>query len=292
MNYKQSVFSALALALLGFSPSTSLADPPLDLETLKVGQRKLRLGVTMEYLNRDLQTVSTDRFVNLDIGGGATIQFPTLIGTSRSNIESIGASLGLNYGITDAIDIYTQLRSQNTVERFSTVSGLARQTYSSSSFTMGGSLQLTQGVVGSIEYTRPITLDSTTLPSAASIRLGITAYRAYDPIVLSISSSFTHPEATQTADNSRFRSGDAFSVAPRVYFAANEQFTLGYGVQLLRRGATNVSGSKVSNVEVTTRGILSVGYAPSRSNLVIASLTFDLSGDGGATLASSWFHDF
>jgi hypothetical protein len=121
------------------------------------------------------------------------------------------------------------------------------------------------------------------LPGAYSI--GVTAYRALDPVVLSLSARYQQRSAA--ADPAGI-AGSSWLLAPQVNFSVNPQVTLIGGISLREEQSSlaNVSRGFASALR------LGVGDAPDRRHTLFMQADLGVTGGDTTGLSLEWLYQF
>lgn len=109
----------LLLLTLTILPLITHADLPLTVADILADKNRFKLDTELSYFNQQKTSAVAQGFNSVDLGGGRTIYLPN-IGESNTNIDSLIASLGLRYGVSDRLEmgikangIYRNDRHQN-----------------------------------------------------------------------------------------------------------------------------------------------------------------------------------
>ena len=154
-----------------------------------------------------------------------------------------------------------------------------------------------------------------TLHSFRSWGLGLTTYRAIDPVVFSLASD-VRLNLMRTSGDTRYWPGHILSVSPSVDFAANDRVTfsggLRWNMQLADRRAYKVQvqadgsgdaceeGDECEIITRKSKGYnrtstdlsLGVSYGFSEENVVHITLLSGVSSNRGSSLNLNWRHTF
>lgn len=130
--------------------------------------------------------------------------------------------------------------------------------------------------------------DAGEAPGRPGAQLIATAYRSFDPLVLSLTASADWPAGYRRGGR-RHRPGAAWSVSPQVNFAVNHRVTLIGGLSLSRRQAPRVDGAALGRG--TERLALRAGVGLTLGAGQTLFLTGEYSTAGAGGLSLQWLHD-
>lgn len=127
--------------------------------------------------------------------------------------------------------------------------------------------------------------------SGKSWTLGMTTYRAIDPVVLSLTSSY---QWNQQRDDGgvRFQPGNYLLLSPSVAFAVNDRVTLTTGFQWMNRQADRYDNQPQGFRQTSTDLTLGLGYGVSKGNTLNFSFKANASGQSRADLRLNWLYAF
>jgi hypothetical protein len=295
-NLKGRRLRSFGVTLLALLPHLAWADMPLTMEDLVTDKGKFKLDLSLAYANLGRNGVSTAEPITVQIGPTSFITLPTLIGDSVGNSDTIVTSLGLRYGLSAKAEIYGRLSGLTSKQRYS---GLGRSDKSSESgfvdAWVGINYQFrgdkdTPALLGFAE----IALSEKHASSNArfkSAMLGISTYKAIDPVVFSLTAAYRYNRSRHDGDTS-YQPGNLFLLNPGVAFAVNDCVTLTTDVQWTRRAASRLDGSTQDTTHTATDVLLGIGYGFSRDNTLNITFKINASGRNGSELRGSWLYTF
>lgn len=285
----------IALCLSAISPPV-LADLPLTVEDLITDKGKVKLDVSLAYANTDHRNVSTGEPLLIQTGPTSFIALPTRIGENLGNNDTFVSTLGLRYGLTAQTELYTRASSFTSRQRNSGVSGTS--TSSDSGFAdawVGVNHQFkpddkTPALLGfaEIALTEKMREDRA---SFKSTMIGMTTYKAIDPIVFSLTGAYRFSQSRKDGEQN-YKPGNLVLLNPSIAFAVNDQVTLSTGVQWTRRSADQRNGTRQGLAYTATDLLLGVGYGLDHENILNATFKVNASGNNGSELRMSWMHTF
>jgi hypothetical protein len=289
-----SIRKACTLASLALMQINARADVPLTVEDIITDKGKVKIDIGASYSNSEQSDLLTD---NLSIQTGATsfITLPLVVGQTNSNRDTWVGTLGLRYGLTKKAEVYTRMSYLSTSQRDTSSQGTSKQ--SSHQFAdawAGVNYQFkddskTPAFIGFAEIAlREKSISSSSFKSAL---IGLTAYKANDPVVLSLTTAYRFNRAR--ADGGRaYKPGNFILISPSIGFAVNDKVTLTGGVQWINRQADQADGQTIGIRKTSTDVLLGVGYGFSKSSVLTTTATLNASGHEGANLNMSWQHQF
>lgn len=285
----------LLLVLIFFS-SYARAALPLTVEDLITDKGKIKLDISLSYANSDNQGISTGEPVLIQTGLTSFISLPTLIEESRGNTDSMVATAGLRYGLSDRAELYVRTSYLSEASRTTTPSS----TNSSSEHHFvdawtGINYQFksddhTPALLGFSE----IALRERHTSSSSAFRsmlFGVTTYRAIDPIVFSLTAAYRLNRKREDG-RQNFKPGNLLLINPSAAFAANDRVTLTTGMQWTSRAADVRDRSRQGVRRTSSDLILGVGYGVSKETILNLTFKSNVSGSNGADLRLNCLHSF
>ncbi len=121
--------------------------------------------------------------------------------------------------------------------------------------------------------------------------LGLTTYKAIDPIVLSLTAGYRFNQ-TRKDGNNDYTPGNLLLLNPSVAFAANDRTTLTTGFQWTSHQADTYGGKTEGFRRTSTDMLLGVGYGISKESTLNFTFKANASGRNGADLRLNWLHTF
>ena len=272
----------------------------LTVEELITGQGKWKfeLGTTFSTTSQDreigaLQTIQT--------GTGTFVTVPIGLGTSWLESSVLLTNLGLRYGLTAQTEIFTSISlSFGNSDETNGITGAVMNTSSSgfNSWSLGVNHRFSQdnqtaGLIGfaDIALAENASATGTQIISGKSGTIGLTAYKVFDPVVLSITGGY-RPSLERDVNGQNVDPGDSFFLSPSVAFAVNNEVTLSGGVNIQFIGSDKVNG--ISQGSNRTRGSLDFGiaYALDQKSSLNFSTRADVVGDGSLSVGINFTRGF
>jgi hypothetical protein len=120
-----------------------------------------------------------------------------------------------------------------------------------------------------------------------SAMLGITTYKAIDPVVFSLTTAFQMGKSRKDG-NLSYKPGNLWFASPSVAFAVNDRITLTTGMQWATRQPGAWDGMTRGYRTTTTDLTLGVGYGIEKGESLNFSVKSNLSGGEGADFRLNW----
>jgi len=121
--------------------------------------------------------------------------------------------------------------------------------------------------------------------------LGLTTYKAIDPVVFSLTTAYQMGKSRNDGDFS-YKPGNLWFVSPSVSFAVNDRVTLTTGMQWATRQPGAWDGMTRGYRTTTTDLALGVVYGIEKGESLNFLIKSNLSGDEGADLYLNWIQTF
>ncbi|MDO5056923.1 MAG: hypothetical protein Q4E06_06265 [Lautropia sp.] len=297
-NYKErnKCWALGTLIACAASGSAWADDLPLTVEDLITDKGRFKLDLSFAYANRDQQDVSTADPVLVQTGSTSFVAVPATVGERNANSDNFVPTVGLRYGATAKAEVYARASMLASSERAQDVNGVSSSSTSRFSDLWAGiNYQFkedddTPAVLGFAE----LAVVERRLEDKARFKsalLGVTAYKAVDPIVFSVTSSYRLARSSGDGRAS-FKPGGLLQIHPSVAFAVNDRVTLSGGMQWLRHSADTLGGQRRGYNRTESDLVLGVGYGLSRGNTLNATFRAKASGQSGAELRVNWLYTF
>lgn len=272
------------------------ADLPLTVEDLITNKGKVKADLSISYANADRQGLVMADPITVQTGPTSFVTLPALVGESQGNSDTTVLTLGLRYGLTAKAEVYTRWNALSIRQRNSAMGATAAS--SDSGFTdawAGLNVQFkrddeTPAVLGFAE----VALREKRRQSSASFKsalLGLTTYKAIDPVVFSLTGAYRFNQHRQDGEQS-YEPGNLLLLNPSVAFAVNDRVTLTTGVQWTRRQADRMDGQTQGIARTASDLLMGVGYGFDSGNTLNTTFKLNASGRNGAELRLNWLYRF
>lgn len=277
-------------------PTLVQADLPLTVEGLITDKGKVKLDVSLAYANSDRRGISTAEPITVQTGPTSFVTLPTVIGESQGNNDALVGTLGLRYGLTAKAEVFTRASYLYNSRRTRDVLGISRDSDSRFADAWAGlNYQFKQdndtpAVLGFAE----VALREKHRESSRSFKsalLGVTTYKAIDPVVFSLTAAYRINQSRRDGSLD-YQPGNLFLLNPSIAFAVNDRVTLTTGVQWTSRQADQFDGKAQSFRHTRTDLLLGVGYGITKGSTLNFTFTANASGSNGADLRLNWLHTF
>ena len=223
--------------LLHFFSTETLADLPITVEDLLTENDEFKLSFNVSYNNADITKVSA-LYDEIDTGNSKLIRFPAVVGEQRKNSDIYTFTLGGRYGLSDTTEIYSSISAAaNDIRTYSGIDSNGLKSKQLSQFIIGVNFQFYDDTYSSalLSFVELTLFENTVLDGSKYVyfkagKFGLTAHKALDPVVLSISAGLHH-KWLREVNNKDLNPGDLLFINPNFRFAVNNEVTLTGGVQ-------------------------------------------------------------
>lgn len=211
-----------------------------------------------------------------------------------ANSDTTVATLGVRHGITGKAEIYGRFSGLTSVQRGSGPEGSTRNRESGfGDAWLGLNYQFknddtTPAVLGFAEFSI-YEKHRTTSANFKSAMVGMTIYKAIDPVIFSLTGA-CRVNQNRKSDASSYQPGNLLLVNPNMAFAVNDRVTLLTGLQWTRRSTDRYDGKPTGISRTGTDFLLGVGYGISNENAIDVSIKVNASGRNGAELRVGWLY--
>lgn len=283
-------------ATLGLFVVTAHADLPLTVEDLITDKGKLKLDLSLSYANSERQGVAVGDPIVIQTGPTSFVTLPGRIGESRVNNDTAIGTVGLRYGLTGSAELYGRVSYLTSQTRASDGSSTTSDTDNRFADVWAGLNYRIRddgrkpALLGFVELAlRERHQDGSA--SARSVLVGMTTYRALDPVVLTFTGALRHNLERQDGAVD-YQPGGFLLLNPQIAFAVNEQVTLTTGLQWKSQRADRINDEPTGFRRTGTDWVLGVGYGWSNATIINFSTSSNQSGPGGAELRLNLLHTF
>lgn len=274
----------LATGLGLLMPAAVQAQLPLSIEELLVEQQVTKLQASVRFHHSEQGAVLQSSHA----GGG------TLLRTSGVRQRETTGALRLRHGIARHLELHLgATRSRHSLEGLSGWRGQDTWRVSTGANWLVSPDNHTPALLlqGSLDIAEQGGMPGESSEWGHTARLGATAYRAIDPLVLSMSVQYQHSQSRDT-DLGSYRPGAQWALNPQVNFAVNYRVTLVGGVTLQHRETGTMDGSDFNPSGYQTALNLGLGLLVGRHSTLFAETRIATSGGEGAALMLDWLYQF
>ncbi len=299
IGFANNLFNLLSLSFIFstfFYSSFSVAELPLTIEDLISEKGSVRLNASFSYATSNTKSLQTSDPIIVQTGETSFITVPTKVGEIRSNIDTIVSTLGLRYGLSNNAELYSRASYVNNETRYSSVSGTGEESLNQLASAWAGlNYQLSRDdqTPALLAFMEGALYENHREDSASgkSWLIGITTYRAIDPIVIALTATYQWNQKRDDG-NLSYKPGDFILISPSVAFTVNERVTLTSGFQWISRQSEkydNVSGGfRQTNMDI----VFGMGYGFAEGNTVNISFDANVSGQDQSSLRVNWLYAF
>lgn len=289
------VFGLFCVLCFSLLTTVAHADLALSVEDLITDKGKIKLDMSLAYANSDRQGISTGEPIVVQTGPTSFVTLPTAIGDSVGNSDSLVNTFGLRYGLTAKTEIYARASYLYSNQRNSGVSGTSSSSDSRlADAWVGVNYQFRQdddnpALLGFAEFA--FYEKQTDSDSFKSALLGLTAYKAIDPVVFSLTAAY-RVNQPRDEESAAYKPGNLLLLNPSVAFAVNDRVTLTTGLQWANRQADRRNGQEFGFRRTSSDLLLGVGYGFAKGNTLNTTLKANASGNSGAEMRVNWLYTF
>jgi len=256
------------------------ADLPLMSQELLIQDHVVRLNVGLNYGNQTRRDVF-----------------------SLQNRDEFSARIGIRYGLTPTTEIFGRITGSHRENRL-----VAAESTTGVSSTKFNTVVLginhgfspdteTPALLGYVEASMIENAGSSAEYHSIYGRtwgIGLTTYRSFDPIVLSLSVGYNHTRTRPLLHNGNritFDPGDGFYLQPALNFAINDKISVSGGFQVTYNGKNKIDSDPTGIAFTRTNASFGIGFALDEKTAMFLNLSADVSGDAGASIGFHITHD-
>jgi hypothetical protein len=286
--------------LLHFFSAKALADLPITVENLLTENDELKLSFNVSYASADTSKVSLmyqkiDEIDKLDTSNNKPIQRPKVVGEERTNSDKYFFTLGGRYGLSDTTEIYSRISAvANDIRTYSDNHSNSLKSKQLNQFIIGVNFQFYDDTYSSalLSFAELTLFENTARDGSKYVffkagKFGLTAHKAIDPVVLSISAGLHH-RWLREVNNKDINPSDLLFINPNFRFSMNNEVTLTGGVQFNFRTQDIVDDEWTGIRKSQTDLELGIDYASSEKLTFNLTITTDVSGYSGAQANIGW----
>jgi len=288
----------VALLLIALVTPVAHADLPLTIENLLTAERRWRADINLVYANSDRRNVDS-LLATLQLGPGQFISLPVSVNQARQNTDILALSIGVRYGLNLKTELYSRVSgiSQNT--RSFSVNGTSSDNtkkFGDAWFGVNHRFSednATPALLGFAEVAlaENVAAEGSELKYGKAGLLGITIYRAIDPLVLTLTTGYRY-SAEISVEDQRINSGDILFLNPGIAFAVNHKVTLTQGLQWRRQQRGEFNGQSQGIFTTQSKLAFGIGYAWSKQSTVQIDSRADITGNSGTEISMTILYKF
>jgi hypothetical protein len=244
-----------------------LFSKPVKVDEILTEQNKLKLDMSISYSNINKKAGVTAP-ISYETMNGDFVNIPTYVGISSSNQDYINYGFNLKYGISEKLEVFTNLNlftsdthisdsefSSKSEKGFNNLNlGLTYQVKKEDdkpSLLIGGSVDLIERVTFSGEHKEDLNFKSYSFFA--------TSYYTVDPIVFLLKAGYRLNLEKKYKDEN-INSGDIFTLSPNIYFAVNPYTSINWGIRYQFKGKDRIDKNVVSNSGSSVSYLFGVSY--------------------------------
>lgn len=269
------------------------AELPLSLENIAPKQNHLKIGASLTYFNSSSDVYRQGASTRFLTPQNTTIEIPGRLHNGRENSDVLYSNLNLQNGLSANTEIYTGVGALWRQNRYNENGNYSSRNHNElSEITVGVNQVLLR------DGKNPMLTAKLETSVVEKIRgknvhgrswfAGISAYKAIDPVVFSITTGYRFNFNNSTER----RPGNYWIIRPGVSFAANDRTSFNARLQWTGRQGDRIRSKKANAFESSTHATLGVGYAFSNQTSLSADVQWNLSGDSGANATLALQHRF
>lgn len=276
--------------------SSAFADLPLNLDEIYTDKGKIKFENNIAYANSEQRANSYSNPIYIQTGTNSFVAIPTYFSQTQTNNDTIIATTGLRYGLTSKTDIYANLsylwqniRSFDGINEtsnkndylYNAIFGISQTILKDGQNPMViGFIEASifEKILGKSFYTK-------------SWLVGISAYKAIDPIVLGFSGAYRFSSSYDSAYG-KYKAGNYLLLNPTILFAANDKITLSSGILWINQQAQKLDDKKLSIHSTTTYMKFGVGFGYDDKTTFSLSAKFKTSSQSASEINLGIIHTF
>lgn len=190
----------------------------------------MELGMT--YGNNKINNTKVGGYIPVQISESSFINVPTNIRNEQLQNEYLVTTLGLKYGLKKDLDVSLRTNLLYTSNRFLDVNSAEKSQTNTdiSDISLGLNYQFLQdakypALVAFLE-TSVFEKNEKKNSTFSGWSIGITTYRSYDPIVLSLTTGYKYNLKRKINSLDEYKPANLFFFNPQIGFAANDRISL------------------------------------------------------------------
>lgn len=274
------------------------ADLPLTVEELLTAENRWRADINIVYANSDRRNVDS-LFGTIQLGPGQFITVPVSVTQARQNTDILALSIGGRYGMSLDTELFGRVSGVSQSVRTLSAEGAdsdSEQRFADAWFGINHRFSPdneTPALLGFFEFAlaENVASEGSELVHGKTGMVGVTAYRATDPLVLSVTAGYQY-SSKREIQNQDVDPGDLFYVNPSVAFAVNHEVTLTSGLQWRWQQQDRVDNQGQGIRTTQTKMEFGMGYAWSKRTTVQINSRMDVTGDSGSEISVTFLYKF
>jgi hypothetical protein len=284
---------ALFLVLLVVA-SASQAELPLTVEDLITDPGTFKLETTLTYANSERTGFSTGEPILVQTGPTSFISLPTAISETQRNTDSLVGTLGLRFGLSSRAELYARgsyLYNRHRSSEVSLTNSANESRFADAWFGINYKFKDDDEVPAVLGFVETAVHEKHSDSSASfkSLLMGLTTYRAIDPVVFSLTAGYRFNRSRNNG-GVEYRPGDLLLLNPSVALAVNDRVTLTGGLQWTSRRSDQTEGQDQAFRRTSTDLLFGVGYGVAQGSTFNIIIKASASGRNWADLRINWLH--
>lgn len=229
---------------------TAYADVPLTVENIISEKGKLTAELGLTYGNNKIRNAEITGYIPVQVSDTSFVNIPTVITNQQVQNEYVVTNIGVKYGLFENLDLSLKSNFIYSSNRFLNLESIEKsQTkLDISDISIGMNYQfiyddIYPAIVGFFETTA--FEKSYNNLNFSNYTFGLTTYRSYDPIVLSLTIGYKHSLKRKFDKKNYFKPSDLFFLNPQVAFSANDRVSLLAGLNFKHLGDQKLNNSVI-----------------------------------------------
>ncbi|TNL51605.1 hypothetical protein [Acinetobacter bereziniae] len=224
------------------------------------------MELSMIYGNNKTGTTRTGEYISVQISENSFINIPTAIRNEQLQNEYLISNIGIKYGLMQNLDISLKANLLYNSNRFIDIESSNKSQHDTniSDISLGTNYQFIEdnkypALVGFIE-TAIFEKGQNRNSIFSSWSAGLTTYRSYDPIVLSLTYGYKYTLKRKVEDKITYKMADLFFMNPQIAFAANDNISLISGLNFKYQGNQKINNRIVQKKRNNLDYSFGIGY--------------------------------
>ncbi|BEV71730.1 hypothetical protein THUN1379_12120 [Paludibacterium sp. THUN1379] len=271
------------------------AELPLAVEDLVTDKGKVKLELALTYANAQRHGLSTGEPVIIQTGPSSFLLLPSDVGEREGISDSLVSTVGLRYGWLANTELHVRASHLQSTLRERNDIGQTRSKHQDYFAEAWGGLTHqfipdddTPALLGFAE----VALQERHASSSAAFKswmVGLTTYKAIDPVVLAFSASY-RLDLTRRDNMKSHKPGNLLLLHPSLAFAINDRVSVSGGVQWTNLQPDTLDGQAQGLRQTKSSLLFGVGYGASKQDTLNVSVKHNISGRGGAEMRFHWLY--